>query len=257
MNRGSPTSAHADATVDREQLRLSALGVNAWIVALVVPALHAGGVGLEQVVVGLGPLAVLAAGAMALQKHVDRARWTLLFGFPASLAAVLAWRSDLAQRDAYGAVGLALAAASLLAFMGAAAHAVGRDRESKRAHAQPLAGKEPVVEPATRRMLRRVLLGAAAFGAFAMTVLAPTLASRRERVRVWGDAADDATTLTAVVATVVAALALGTVIGPALRATRTRRDDPTQRRRRLAASLLIATCAGVGWLLLRHFDGRH
>jgi hypothetical protein len=60
--------------------------------------------------------------------------------------------------------------------------------------------------------------------------------------------------LTSVVAAVVAALALGTLVGPALRAQRTRSDDPARSRRRLAAAMLIATAAGVGWLVLRHFD---
>ncbi len=168
---------------------------------------------------------------------------------------MLAWRSVLVERDALGAAGMALAAISLLAFVGATAWTVGRDRHQKQIQTQPLASKEPVVEPSARRVLRRALLGATALGAFATTVLAPTLGGRPSRVRAWGEAADDATTLTAVVATTVAALALGAVVGPGLRARRNRRDHPAKSRRRLAAALLVATCAGVGWLLLGHLDG--
>lgn len=251
MNPSSPTSAPA---TEREALQLVALGLNAWVVAVLVPAIHAGSLGLVGTLVASLPLVVLAAGVMQLRADPGRARWALLFGVPAALGAVLAWNGQLATRDAYGTIGLALAAASLLAFTGAAARAVSRDRVGKRAESQPLAGKEPVAEPRARRIVRRLLLATTALFTFAMTVLAPTLAGRRERVRIWGDGADDATVLSAVVATLIAALALGTVIGPALRASRTRRDHPTRARRRIAAAMLIATCAGVGFLLLRHLD---
>lgn len=230
--------------------RLAILGVNAWIVALLVPSLHLE-VGLDlDLLVSCAPLAVLAI-ALAIP-HRGAARWGLLAGYPTSIALALGLRTELTERDAHGTAGLVLAALSLLAFVAAAAHASSHQPGS--AELQTPLERDPVAEPLARRWVRRALLALAAAGALAITLVAPTLAGRRERVERWGEAADDATVLAAIVAATVACVAVGAIVGPSLRAARPGSHPPAQRQRRLAASMLLAVAAGVGWLVLRHFD---
>lgn len=235
--------------------RVVLLGLNAWLVALLIPSLHVGLVGAADLGLLALPLAVLGPGLFFLRGgNLSVARWVLLAGVPAALGAAIALRPQLVELEAYGTMGLALGAASVLAFLAAAAQAVSADRELKPAVAQPLVGKEPVVEPTSRRWMRRGLLALAALGAFALTVVAPALPTRQERERAWGDAMDDAAVLTAVVAAVATAIALAALIGPGLRAARPARDEPARRRRRLAAAMLIGTAAAVGWMVLRQFE---
>ncbi len=249
--RHTPVGVTPDESSER--WRVGLLGVNAWVVVVLAPLVHVDA-GAASLALALLPLAALGYGVLMLGRRLEHARWALLLGVPLCTGGVLALAPALTEHDAYGAAGLVLAAASLVAFVAASASAVGREHGTTPATSQPLAGKEPVVEPSARRVLRRALLGVAAAGGIAIAVLAPALADRRERVDTWGDAADDASALTAVVAAVVAAIALGTIIGPALRAVRARSEGAQRSRRRLATAMLIGTAAGVGWLVLRHFD---
>lgn len=246
------TARDSAAPSPTELLRVSLLGLNAWVVTLLVPSLF---VGLDplQGLVTSAPLLVLGAGVFAHRRGASAA-WWLLGGFPAAIGAVLAWRDELAARDAHGLLGLTFAALSLLAFAAAAAHASARDLRGARAEVQSPLGREAVIEPPARRWTRRALLGLSAAGALAITLVAPVLGGRDARVERWGEAADDAAVLTALVGGVVACLALGAVIGPSLRADRAPPLHPARRQRRLGAAMLIAVAAGVGWLLLRHFD---
>lgn len=232
------------------RVRLALLGVNAWLVTLLVPSLHLDRGFDRALLIAVAPLLVLAAALWV--PHRGAARWGLLAGYPAALAAALGARGELAERGAHGTLGLVLAALSLLAFVAAAAHASSRAPGS--AQRQTPLEREPVAEPPTRRWVRRALLAITATGALAITLVAPALASRRERLERWGEAADDAAVLTSVVAATVACFAVGVIVGPALRAARSGSHRPAQRQRRLAASMLLAAAAGVGWLLLRHFD---
>lgn len=234
-----------------EQARVAVLGANAWVVAILVPSLHAGLGGVVSMLASVAPLPVLVLGVLALPTRVARARWTLLAAYPAALGAVFAYRPELGQ---LGALGVALASLSLLAFVAASAHAVGRDRGAKTADTQPLAGKDPVFEPAARRFVRRALLGVSALGALAVTVLAPILGGRHERVARWGEAADDATVLAIVVGAIASAIALGALVGPTLRATRAAREPSTRRAARVATALVLATGAAAGWLALRYLE---
>lgn len=251
--------------------------MNAWVVALLVPSLHLGpslevliGTSAPLLVLGLG--LALPAGASRRERPASAGRppdsggsarratlgsarcWALLAGYPGAIGAVLAWRSELAERDAHGPVGLTLAALSILAFVAAAAHASSLAQPESAVQTQTPLERDPVAEPRARRWVRRLLLGASAAGALALSLMAPALASRRERVERWGDGADDATVLAAVVGAIVGCVALGVIVGPALRAARVGGDPPGRRQRRLAAAMLVAVAAGVAWLVLRHFD---
>lgn len=252
-----PSGQHAPprdgANVDRQlKLRVALLGLNAWVISLLVPMLHVG-VDPKGALITSLPLVVLGLGLAALGRNVEHARWLLLAGYPPSIGGVLAWRSELTVREVHGTLGLALAALSLLAFTAAVARACA---PTPRNLASPPVRLEraPVAEPARRRWLRRALLGISGAGSLALVLLAPTFLSRSERLERWGKAADDATVLAIVVATVLSCALMGMVVGPALRAPRLGSERPTQRQQRLAISMLIAVAAAVGWLVLRHFD---
>src|SRR5512134_479976 len=144
---GTATRAADPATLARVVL----LGLNAWLVVLLIPSLHVGLVGPGDLMVLAVPLTALACGiALIARGSLAAARWILLALVPATLGGAIAVRPALVELEAYGTIGVTLAAASVLAFLAASAHAVSADRELKPAVAQPLVGKEPVVEPIAR-----------------------------------------------------------------------------------------------------------
>lgn len=237
------------------RLRLGLLGVNAWIVAVVAPTSFVGYPGHGALVALLLPPTVLAVGVLAMTRRPERARWALLAGYPLSVATALGVQPALTERDAYGTLGLLVAALALLAFVAAAGHALRRGLGTRPAHARPLGGQAPVGEPAARRLLRRALLGASAVTALALTLVAPTLEERRERARRWGEATDDATVLAIVTGTLVAVVMLALIVGPNLRAARARPPRAAQRRIRVATALFLALSAAAGWAALRVLEG--
>lgn len=254
MNRDPHTSFGMVTASGNTRLRVGVLGLNAWLVVCLIPSLHAGVGSVATFALSFLPLALLAAGLGALDRRDSLARWVLLGAFPPGLGAWPATRSELRSQDTYDETTMLLAAASMVAYFAAAAHATSRARSTTHATVHPLTGKNPVVEPPPRRWLRRALLAGATIGSVAIAVLAPALGSRRERVEAWNDAADDGAVLTAVVASIVCALALGGVVGPALRAERRQPSGASASRRRLVVALSIAVVAAVAWLLLRNLD---
>lgn len=233
---------------------MAALGLNAWLVVHLIPSLYVGAALGPTLLLAALPLGALAGGALCLGARRAAARWILLAAYPPCLAAAVGLRDELVTREAYDEATTLLAAASLLAYLAAAAHATSRAPSHEPVTVHPLVGEPPVVEPPARRWLRRVLLALAALGGFAVAVLGPAIGSRRARIDAWGEAADEGAVLTAVVAAVVAAAAVGAIVGPRLRAERRRPGDAARARRRSAAALVVAIAAGLAWLLLRHFD---
>jgi len=233
-------------------LRVGLLGLNAWLVVCLVPALFLGLDSLGSAAATLGPLLPLAAGVAWLGSRRELARWCLLAIFPPALGATIALRADLVDRHVFDGPVILVAAASLVAYVAAAAHACARPRSHKESSAHPLTAKDPVVEPRARRWIRRALLATAGVGGFAMVAIAPTSGSHPARSEPWGEAAGDGSVLTVVVASVIAAFALGAVVGPALRAERRRAGTSASRRRHLAVAMIVGTVAGLGWLVLTH-----
>ena len=238
-----------------ERVRLGLLGLNAWVVVFLVPTLHLDLAVQPSDLLALLPLAVLGAGVVWLGSRPDLARTALLAFFPPALGLAVAVRPELIEREIFDPITILLGAASLLAYTAAAAHACGRPQGVKPTSAHPSRSRDPVVEPPARRWTRRVLLTLAALGGFAIVGVAPVWTERMRRAERWGEAIDDGAVLTIVVAALAASFAIGAVIGPALRAERRSKVSPTRRKRRLALAALVATAAGVGWLLLNHFDG--
>ena len=258
-DRHTPSSTEVEggdegASSRPDLLRVGILGLNAWAVGVLLPTFHVGLASWTEGLVAVLPLVVLAGGVLLLSRGSIHARWALLAAVPPALVIPAALRDAALVDEAFDATSLSLAALSLLAYLAAAAHAVARPALTKPAVAMPLSGKEPVAEPPARRWLRRALLFVTAIGAFATVVVAPAWATVRERRAAWGDASDAASVLTSIVAAVIAALAVGSIVGPALRAERARSSAAAAGRRRLAVAILVGTAAGIAWMVLAHFD---
>lgn len=260
-----------------EAMRAAALGGNLWIVALVLPMLHGGARGVLDWVLAVLPLAPLALGALALGSPTNHwpprvlaaaqsgprgrasadnaalgrmvATGALLFGFPVALATVLATRTDLADREAWGALGLSAVAGSTLAYGALAAEACSRPLGLRVSSATSLSvlGAH---EPSARTWLRRGVLGMATLGAIGIAIVAPALGSRASLLQAWGEAADEATVLASIVGAAAGAFSLAVVLGPRLRAPRPgERLGPAVVR--VSFALTIACVAGLAALVLR------
>lgn len=233
------------------RLRTLLLGTNAWLVVYLIPALHGGSASFPTSLLATWPLLALALGVSWLGRRESPSRWLLLGIFPTSVAAAVA----LQGAETYDPITALVGGLSLLAYLAAAAHASSRPLKVKPTTIRAASAKEPVAEPARRRWTRRALLAASALGSLAIVAVAPTWVSEGDRASAWGEAAEDGAVLTVVVAMVIAAFALGALVGPSLRAERRpRRDLPGRRRRRIAAAMLVGTAAAMGWLVLHHFD---
>ena len=237
--------------------RVGLTGLNAWLVLLLVPCLAAGWPDGIASLAAAGALALLALGVLAAVRSPadDRlavaGRWVLLALAPAALAAMVAARTEVAARSAFGPATLVLGAASVLAYAASAARACTRPLARLEVSVHALRSKQPVSEPAMRRWMRRALLGVAALGAGAIALVAPTARGARIYGEAWGDSAEAAAVLTSVVASLVAALALGAIVGPALRAKRPRSGDDARRVRRIAWSAVVASLALGAYVALR------
>ncbi|GAB5542542.1 MAG: hypothetical protein SangKO_023020 [Sandaracinaceae bacterium] len=232
--------------------RIGLLGLNAWVVIVAFPLGRMGDLGLTDVLYASVPVAALTSGlVLNARARREAARWVLLAAGPVALALPVALRPALVEREVLDLPTSLLGAVSMLAYLAAATHALGRPMKVKPAVAQTIVGKEPVSEPRARRWLRRALLGSTAVGAFGVAVVAPAWTDRQSQAALWGDAADDAAVLTSVVAALVAALAVGVVVGPGLRAERGQARAAPRRRRTLALAVFVAAAAGAGWVLLQ------
>lgn len=179
----------------------------------------------------------------------------LLFAFPVALAAVLAGRADLADREVSGPLGLLVAALSLLAYGAAAADACARPRTLRASTAQVLASPRGAEEPAARTWLRRFVLGGTALAGLAIAVVAPASGSRAALVRAWGEAADEATVLASIVGAAASAIGIAGLLGPRLRAARPSEVPSAQRRAvRAGVAMLLASIALAAYLVLRALE---
>lgn len=221
----------------RDRLRIGLLYLNAWLLALVLPSLHVGVDGVAGALRLLLPLPALAIGLPRLESP-EVARGALLAAFPALLITAVALDPRLAS-GAHGVAGMLLSALSLVAALAVGGGTIARPEPRTHRH-RFTSAKAPVAEPQRRRMLRRFLVVASGLGALFAVVLAPLWVPEGADAR-WEDAVRDGEVLTAVVATFVAAAALGTIVGPGLRAERASRQRPPSARRAVLWTVTAVT----------------
>jgi len=214
--------------------------LNFWAVAVVVPALVAGPRDLWAAVLVAFPLPLLALAARR------RDALSALVLFPTSVTAAIGALPAHTFGSPYPPLPTLLAAASLWLYGAVCARIVTRV-ECEPSVSEPLTPGPRDAEALRRRRGQRRLLVFGGAGALLLAVLAPRLggAPRRD----WGEAAEAAQVLTAVVAAALATVGLGAFLGPATR----RRRRPISRRRSTAraALLLLVVVAGlIVWAIM-------
>jgi hypothetical protein len=245
----------------RWTVALAVLGGECWVLSSVAPRLRHGVLGGTDLLVALMPLLFLLGGAFggafgnAGRLRPRWASWALLLGFPVSLAASVAARSDLTEREAWGPLTIAVLAVSFLGFLGTALVHLGRPEALREASPQPLS-IEAHQRSSDAFRNGRVVLGLVLVLAVAGLSLLPFWGGRVEAVTRFGAAADDAIVLAVTVAGLLFAIVVGAIVGPALRARK--RTDPRRERwttrampfvvAALVAAVLRALLAYIDWL---------
>lgn len=222
-----------------DAIRLAALGINAWAVAVFVPSLvGTGEVGWELATL---PLLLLAAGLTVLQRRPGLSGWVLLGGFPAAIGLAVATLPSQGGGPVQDTVALGLASASLLLFLGVGARVCSRPGPGRTATLRRLDEREANVAEVRARQLRRaVLLAVTGLGMWGVAIVAPTWGSREALVEAWGPATAQAEVLTAVAAGVLAIAALSLFVAPGTRRRRRRPTPPRQLALRVTLLMLLA-----------------
>jgi hypothetical protein len=216
---------------------------------VLMPRFEHGGFGpspLLEWFANLLPLALLGAGiAGAPWLSLGERRAMLVLGVPVALAASVAARPDLTERDAFGPLAALLVALSLATYLVLALEVVERPVALRPTTSQPLAqGVHHPPEAAARN--GRLVLGLVVAAAFVSIALAFS-SGRADALLHFGDAADDAVALAVVTSALLFSIAIGAVVGPGLRARKSRDPSREALAPRLIPYLVIALVA----LLLR------
>lgn len=237
-----------------ERARVLVSGINLWLVAGAIPATivqHWGGLGAST-----GILLPLAIGAALLSGRAPseggRSRFLatlFLVGLvPAATLGVVMLLERSSTNDSHPALAMALGSASLLAYLAVTAGVLARPMERSDVRHRDMKALVESDDAGGRRWRRRLVLGVAGLGAIALALVAPYLGGEGALFRAWGDAADAAGTLAAVVGGALGVLVLAAFIGPGLRA---QRPPPVNRQRwRIAMFTLVAVSGAVVHTLL-------
>lgn len=230
-------------------IRLLALGLNAWIVGIVLPALAAPALApSDQVLLGLPPIALLL-GLRALLRKDASALGMLGVAFPVLSVAAMAGRTDPALATRYGTATTLFAVASSVAYVVGVAQVLGRPTALRATRETKLAASTRLRPPA--RLLRMAVVSTTAVLAFGIAVVAPALGSQEAMVEQWGEAASEGRVVSVIVGGAVACIATAMVVGPSLRAARGRAPRPGEATLTLTLSLVVAATGAIAWAILR------
>lgn len=230
-------------------VRVGALGLNAWAVAALIPALIGGVYGTADIVLTLLPLVALVLGLRSMAQNNGAALGLLAVGVPVLLVTAVAARSDPALGDRYGTATMILSALSMLAYVIASADALGRP-------ALLLATKESKLAIAARarpssRGLRALVLGTTSTVALLLAIVVPSLGSRATATQAWGEAADEGRVLSAIVGAAIACIMTAAIVGPSLRAARPTAGRPAEGTLTVTLALVVAATGAIAWAIMR------
>lgn len=216
--------------------RAFVLGLNAWALLAALPLFVGGPRELSAIAWLTAPLPFLAAGTALIQRQREIAGWLLLGAFPASLAGVVGGLGKLTLHSPFSTTGLSIGAVSLVAFGAAAALALTRPTRLRTAVWRPLDAVAPLEGPRVRWVGRRLLLAVTGAFALALALIAPEVGDLSGFAAAWGEAAEEAATLNAVMGGALGASLLALIVGPGLRASH--RQVTRRRAGRRAAALI-------------------
>lgn len=250
---GSPTTPGGGSPVERPgglersaRLRTVIAGLELWLVATVVPWLEQRPTGQLGLLLGALPVVLLGLGELWRRRSPRLARACLLGGVPLSIAAASAAEPSLAAGDAWAGVLGPVVAASLLFFLAVALHSFARPAPTRATGWQPVPEAAWSRPPPGRGLATTVVLALLAASLVATAVL-PFAISRVALEARFPNAADDARTLAIAVGGGLFSVALGAIVGPALRARRAHDRGRERIGRALFASLSVAVLAAIGW----------
>ncbi len=244
----SPEPARTDGR-GGAAIRLLALGLNAWLVGVVLPASTGPGLaGADLVLIALPPVA-LVLGLRSFVRTEPVALGLLGVAFPVLSAVAMAGRTDPALASRYGIATTIFAVVSSAAYVVGAAHVLGRPVALRATRETKLAASTRLRPPA--RGLRLAVVGTTAVLAFAIAIVAPTLGTQEGMVEQWGSAASEGRVVAAVVGGAVACIATAVVVGPSLRAARGRPARPAESTLTVTLALVVAATGAIAWAILR------
>jgi hypothetical protein len=226
------------------------LGLLAWSVAALLPSVHRG-TSLSTAALALLPVGpvLLVSGLWLCGLRSRLAPYALLALFPTSLALSASRLEHDTALATFSPWVLSFALLALSSYLAAASALCARPETMRSVEHRPL-GEIPAVDLETRKQrLGRAALVGVALGAMGLVAWASwaTPAHFRE---MWGRAAPEGATLTALCAGIVGALSLS-LVGPGLRAERAPPIRREQRMRRVSWLLLVALSGVVVYAALR------
>jgi hypothetical protein len=219
-----------------------ALGLLAWSFAALLPSMHRG-TSLTNAAIALLPLgpALLGLGLWLAARRSSWSPYVLLAAFPSSLALSASRVDHDTALATFSPWVLGLTLVGLAGYLAASSALCAEPAGLRGVEHRPL-GEIPAVDLETRKQrLGKAALGVVALGALGL-VAGASWATPAHFREMWGRAAPEGATMTALAAGIVGALALS-LVGPGLRAERAAQPPNEQRSRR------------VGWLLLVALSG--
>jgi hypothetical protein len=242
-----PLATTRSSPFDGATIRIMALGLNAWIVAVLLPGARGASPIADAVLTAL-PLLALLLGIAARPRARDSALGLLAVGVPVLLATAIAGRSDPALSEHYGTGTTILAASSTIAYVVAVAHALGRPSVLRSTTETKLA-RAARARPSARG-LRALVVGTTTTVALVLAIAVPAMGTRAAAIETWGEAADEGRTIAVIAGGLIACIATAAIVGPSLRAERAiaRRGEPALT---ITLSLVVAATGAIAWGILR------
>ncbi len=226
------------------------LGLLAWATSSLLPSIHRGSSlsGAALALLPLGP-ALLGLGLWCARTRAAATPYVLLCAFPVSLALCASGLEHDLALATFSPWILGFALLSLASYLAVACTLCALPETLRSVEHRPLGEIPPVDLERRRQAIGRMTLGVVALGALGLVSWGAWGSPAHFR-EMWGRAAPEGATLTALSAGIAGAIALS-LVGPGLRAERGPKPAKDQRLHRVAWLLLVAASGLVVYALLR------
>lgn len=242
--------AHATEHSSTDAIRVGFLGLNAWAVLLLIPALHTDG--MERPYLLSLPLVALALVSAAWLRGWAATPWLSFVVFPVAVGAAIAFEPRLRLGDSSPVPLIVAGVCTFATYLAVAAHSSLSRLKMRTSTEYPLASKPRGTRDGHRRFVRHGLLALGALMTVALLAVAPYVGQRHTFNEAWRDAASEGAMLTALVASAIATASLAVFIGPALRSDRrAARAGKGSRAKRVVPLLLLVVLGVVAIVLYR------
>lgn len=245
--------AHVTEHSATDAIRVGFLGLNAWAVLLLIPALHTDG--MERPYLLVLPLLALAVVGAAWARAWSATPWLSFVVFPLAVACAIAFEPRLRLGESSPVALLVAGVGTFAAYLAVAAQS-SLSRVAMRTSAEfPLGQKSRTIPEGHRRSVRRALLAFGGLLSLALLAVAPYVGHRHGFDEAWRDATPEGATLTSLVASALATASLAVFIGPALRSDRRRPTNGKHSRTKRVVPLLLLVALGVTAFVMYRLHG--